>query len=311
MKLPKILGAVLAIAAFWVATAAQAATSVRLEWIKGGNVLAAEVISSSGSSTQSSAAPSFSGVAGQVRVSVVSGAAVVSCCAASPTATQSNGIRLEPRFGPITLPTAEGLKVAVIEASNGPSDGSATLSGNVGVKGADGSAIASATNPLPVGGAILNPSATLTRPADTTAYASGDLVANSTTAGSVTPLTLTVANVSGGSFILRSCSLRKSTTSTTNASFRLHLYRSAPTVANGDNGAWSTSGVANYLGAVDITIDRALTDGAIGFGVPLVGAEKSIKLASGTDIRALVEARGAYTPGSAETFTAACEVWPN
>ena len=42
--------------------------------------------------------------------------------------------------------------------------------------------------------------ATLTRPADTTAYASGDLVANSTTAGSVTPLTFN-AGASQGSVL--------------------------------------------------------------------------------------------------------------
>ena len=39
----------------------------------------------------------------------------------------------------------------------------------------------------------------------------------------------------------------------TNAQFRLHLYTAAPTCANGDNGAWSTDGAANYIGAFDVS----------------------------------------------------------
>jgi hypothetical protein len=153
-------------------------------------------------------------------------------------------------------------------------------------------------------GITTNPTATFTRPSDTTAYASGDLVANSTTAGSVVPMTFTVGRVSGGSFMLRRCKLATSSTSTTSASFRLHLFRAAPaTVTNGDNGAFSVSGVADYIGAFDITVDRAFTDGAAGVGLPVVGTEMSVKLASGTTIRGLLEARAAYTPTSAGTFT--------
>jgi len=155
-----------------------------------------------------------------------------------------------------------------------------------------------------VGGHTDNPTANFTRPADTTAYASGDLVANSTTAGSVVAMTLNVARVAAGSCILRRIKLHKSGTSTTNASFRVHFFRSAPaTITNGDNGVFSVSGVADYLGAMDVTVDRAFTDGAVGFGVPIVGSEMSIKLSSGTSVRALIEARGAYTPISSEIFT--------
>ena len=159
-----------------------------------------------------------------------------------------------------------------------------------------------------LGGITVNPTATFTRPADTTAYASGDLVANSTTAGSVVPMTLTTARVAGGSFILRKVKLHKSTTTTTNASFRVHFWRSAPaTITNGDNGAFSVSGVADYIGMMDVSIDRSFTDGACGFGVPLVGTELSVNLVSGTTIRCLIEARAAYSPGNAEVFTVTLE----
>lgn len=150
--------------------------------------------------------------------------------------------------------------------------------------------------------------ASFSRPADTTAYASGDLVANSTTAGSVVPMTFSVGRVSGGAGMIRRVRLRKTGTSTTNAAFRLHLYRTSPTPSNGDNGAWLTNQAANYIAAIDITVGMAFTDGASGNGVPNVGSEINFKLASGTDIYGLLEARGAYTPASGETFTIEIEV---
>lgn len=156
-------------------------------------------------------------------------------------------------------------------------------------------------------GIIFRPSATITRPADTTAYASGDLVANSTTAGSVAYGTLAVGRDKAGMSFLRRCQLSKSGTGVTNASFRVHLFGGAKTFDNGDNGAFSTTR-AGYIGAMDVTVDRVFSDGAEGFGVPIVGSEMAV---AGT---ALVwwalEARGAYTPASAETFTLTLDAYP-
>lgn len=154
---------------------------------------------------------------------------------------------------------------------------------------------------------IVNPSSSFTRPSDTTAYASGDLVANSTTAGSVSPMSWTLPRLEAASVFIRRLKVRKSGTSVTNASFRVHLYKASPTCANGDNGAWSTSGVADYIGAFDVTMDRAFTDGAYGTALPIAGSEISISLNTGTTIYGLIEARAAYTPSSAEVFTVAFE----
>lgn len=161
-----------------------------------------------------------------------------------------------------------------------------------------------------VGGTIANPSANFTRPSDTTAYASGDLVANSTTAGSVTAMSFTVGRIAAGSVMLRRCMVRKSGTSVTSAAFRVHLFRAAPsTVTNGDNGAFSVSGVADYIGGFDVTVDRVFTDGAAGFGNPVIGYEMGVKLASGTTIYGLIEARAAYTPANAEVFTVSIDAY--
>lgn len=173
----------------------------------------------------------------------------------------------------------------------------------------------SAANPVPVAGGGYSKLVTdsVARPADTTAYASGDLVANSTTAGSVAPMTFAVARTAGGSGMIRRARLRKTGAGVTGASFRLHLYRAAPaTITNGDNGAWLTSGNADYMGAIDITCDRVFTDGASGNGVPLAGTEINFDLPDGvSNIRGLLEARGAYTPISGEVFTVELEVLQN
>lgn len=150
---------------------------------------------------------------------------------------------------------------------------------------------------------------TLARPGDTTAYASGDLVANNATAGSVTPFTLTVARITGGLGQVRRMRLKKSGTSVTNAAFYVHLFNVAPTVANGDNGAFSPSGAAGYVGAFSVASMIACSDGAVGVGAPLVGNEATFAAATGSqNLYALIEARAAYTPANAEAFTLTAEV---
>lgn len=155
---------------------------------------------------------------------------------------------------------------------------------------------------------IRNTQANFSRPADTTAYASGDLVANSTTAGSVTPMSWIVGENNFPELFIRRVKVKKSGTSTTSASFRLHLYGSSPTVANGDNGALSST-ESSYIGAFDVTVDRAFSDAAVGLGVPVVGSEISLRISSGRTIYGLLEARAAYTPSSGETFTVSLEYW--
>lgn len=151
-------------------------------------------------------------------------------------------------------------------------------------------------------------SANFTRPADTTAYASGDLVANSTTAGSVTPMSFSDGARSSQAYgLIRKARLKKSDgTDVANASFRLHLYTSSPTCTNGDNGAWLTTH-SGWLGAIDITTGTAFSDAAGGNGAPNFGSEMNFRIGGGT-IYGLLEARGAYSPASEEVFTVTLEI---
>lgn len=180
-----------------------------------------------------------------------------------------------------------------------------------GVSGGD----VCATNPLAVSSSPkITSGATLTRPADTTAYAVGDLVANSTTAASVAAILFTSCargtDVGGR---VTGASLAKSGTGTTNATYRLHLFKvnpvaSAPT--NGDNGAFAPALKAGYLGFIDFpTPSFAFGDGVGYKGILSTSSFINFAPVSGTaNLYGLVEARGAYTPANAETFIFSLEV---
>lgn len=169
---------------------------------------------------------------------------------------------------------------------------------------------AGADNTVKVG-AIANPSANFTRPNDTTAYAVGDLIANSTTAGSVAPMSFAnIARVAAGAASIIKARLSKTSTGITGASFLLHLYGASPTVTNGDNGAWLSAQALTYLGAFEFSLTnmKVFSDGVSCNGITQTGYPITVDLASGTTVYGLLEARGAYAPGNAETFTITLEV---
>jgi len=162
-----------------------------------------------------------------------------------------------------------------------------------------------------VGSYAANPSASFNRPADTSAYTAGDLIANSVTAVSVTRLQFMVARVEAGSFMIRRAKIRTTDTGALNAAIRLHLFTAQQSPVNGDNGAFSCNGAASYIGAFDVTMDRAFTDGVVGFDVPAKGSDIVVKLSSGQFIYGLLESRSGFTPASASTFTVTLEVLQN
>jgi hypothetical protein len=75
-----------------------------------------------------------------------------------------------------------------------------------------------------------------------------------------------------------------------------------PTVStNGDNGAITiATGAAGYLGQVDVVINQAFTDGAAGQLVTEINF-------TALTLYGLLEARGAWTPASAEVITVTLE----
>lgn len=145
---------------------------------------------------------------------------------------------------------------------------------------------------------ILN-NQSFTRPADTTAYAAGDLVANSTTAGSVTPLTFTFSEIAAPMW-LRSVTLRKSQASITNANFRLWFLSASPTVTNGDNGAIAGSFLSTVLFEPVLLDATTLLTGGGAIGTSMFD-DGMLPLVA--PVYVLIEAMAAYTPANAETFS--------
>jgi len=151
--------------------------------------------------------------------------------------------------------------------------------------------------------------ASFTRPADVTAYAFGELVANSTTAGSVVPLTIIAARANDISGQVIRGVLLKSGAVLTGALFRVHLFNVSPTVTNGDNAVFMPANLTNWLGALDVTIATAATSGSGGVALPVLGSSIPFVPAAGTqNLFALIEARAAYTPANGEIFTLELEV---
>ena len=149
------------------------------------------------------------------------------------------------------------------------------------------------------GGVALTPSAVLTRPADTTAYAIGDQMG-------AAALVFSIADGDRGGGVVRRARCRKSTNTTANANIRLHLFNSLPTVSVADNAPIALTATAGYLGYIDFTsFDQVWTDFTHARGIPAVGQD--ITFAGGT-IWGVPEARAAYAPGNAEAFTFTLEI---
>jgi hypothetical protein len=168
---------------------------------------------------------------------------------------------------------------------------------------------------LLVGSKIANPSSVLTRPANTTAYTAGDLVASNTTAGSIVVPSIAAAGGAAGSGSLLSFRLlTNATTGMGGVAFAIEFWSAAPTFTNGDNGAYAiATGAATWLGSATVANMVQVADGAYGVAVPDTVAAIDFALASGTSIfwTLQVTNSGAFTPTSGQTFTLAAAAQQN
>jgi hypothetical protein len=155
------------------------------------------------------------------------------------------------------------------------------------------------------------------RPANVTAYASGQLIANSLGVGGVVPIALPVFRALGSRVRLRRARLTKSAVLTTNAIIRAHIFNDAPTMGTVvDGSALAIIGVSAYVGSFtfDFTNQTAapaiFTDGVKCIATPDVGVDINCGNGPGTspNVYALLEARAAYAPANQENFTLALEL---
>ena len=137
-------------------------------------------------------------------------------------------------------------------------------------------------------------SATITRPANTTAYTAGDVVGAAAAAFSLPDLGL-----SGSSILITSTSLEIDVSAVPSGmtSFRLHLYTVTPPSALADNAVWDlpSGDRASYVGYIDLgtPVDLGST-----LYVEVSGINKQVKL-TGTGLFGYLVTNGGYTPSSA------------
>ena len=139
---------------------------------------------------------------------------------------------------------------------------------------------------------VVKVSTNFNRPADTTAYAANDAVADNTTAGSVTKLSWSIPRAAG---IIRRVRIRKSDQTVATPTIRLWLWDATFTVGAGDNAAF-TGPLQDTLGFVDVAVTSAGSDDAVGWN------NCDIPFSVGT-VFGLLQTLSAFTPANAETFT--------
>ena len=147
-------------------------------------------------------------------------------------------------------------------------------------------------------------------PASNAAYAVGDLVANSATAGSVSPLAFAIARAVDKPVVIPRVRLKTTDGAFAGATVRLHVFENAPTLTVGDNGVFSGGCTeSKYLGYCDILLDRHFSDGEKGFGVWAVGAcAVAVPGTGAQSLYGLLETRTAIaSPGLSQTWTAVVE----
>lgn len=140
----------------------------------------------------------------------------------------------------------------------------------------------------------------LTRTADTNAYAANDVIGSAT--GSTAALTFSSMGPGAGEILLTSVALEidASAVISGETTYRLYLYNVTPPSALGDNAAWDlgSGDRASFLGYIDL---GAPVDLGSTLYVENNIVNKQIKLASSSLYGYLVT-NGAYTPTSARVY---------
>lgn len=163
-----------------------------------------------------------------------------------------------------------------------------------------------------IDGKIVAPTAgtlttTITRPADTTAYAANDALADSTSSPTSGGFTLSNAcRTSGGSGMLTSLSIVSSNDPATTLQGEIWVFDSAVTAVN-DNAAFALSDADALKLVPGGVVPFALSSSTAGSGTNSMYAGTGLNLGytcvGSVNARFLVKVKAAYTPASGETLT--------
>ena len=192
------------------------------------------------------------------------------------------------------------------------------------VGGTDGTSLRAmlvdALGALKTSGFVTNAENSFTRPTDVVAYTVGDLVANTTVVGTVTPLTWSLSRYStgGGTVMVRRARIVCSDPRTAgDRNYRLHLFNTSNgitndgvSVAGGDNTAFQPTKCSAYLGYISVAVAMSCGEGAVGWGSTQKGMEMNIVLPTNQfSIQGLLEARTSILPASGARFNVTLEAY--
>jgi len=168
--------------------------------------------------------------------------------------------------------------------------------------GVDADSVASATNPVPVGGTGFRSAVSLTRTNDTNLYAANDVIGAAT--GSTAALTFSgIAPAAGGEVIITKALLEIDIAAVVSGmtSFRLYLYNVTPPSALGDNAAWDlpSGDRASFLDYIDLgtPVDLGST-----LYVQTLQVNNQITVPSGGALFGYLVTLGTWTPAASTVF---------
>lgn len=157
------------------------------------------------------------------------------------------------------------------------------------------------TNLFPVGGKSLLKSVTITRPANTTAYAANDAIADSVSAPTLLEFISCANEAAGQGYIVKTRLMTNQKTCT--ARFRLSFYHTAPSAVN-DNAPKPMLYVNKdkLIGRIDLdpcSTEDTSSDAAFTLSTTLL---PYVLAAGSTSIYCILTTLDAFTPASAQQF---------
>jgi hypothetical protein len=204
--------------------------------------------------------------------------------------------------------TIDGTTKGVIGANGLKTDPTAAIATGAGAVGATVQRVTHASDdPLvtAVTGSGVTVTTTVTRPADTNAYAANDALSNSTSAPTSGGFTLSsLARASGGSGLITDIMIVSSNDPATLLQGELWLFDAATTNIN-DNAAFALSdGDALLLvGVVPFTLASSQAGSGTNSVYHATNLNIGFTCVGTADLRFLVKVKNAYTPANAETLT--------
>ncbi len=151
---------------------------------------------------------------------------------------------------------------------------------------------------------------TMTRPATTPTFAAGQILYSTATGSQAATTTIQAARQAGQSSTITGFRLKKSSTTTTNAVFRVYLFNAQPTLVSTDTGPLVSSLSTGYVACFDVTTTDVFSDGVIGRGnLCGGGANLNTSVTSSQNyLYYVITAQQAYVGVSGEVFTPIVEV---